>query len=250
MSKLSKMHSIEQFRNVIRHVTDNVRYRGRDENNNPIFDPNVLLPTLTFRGTTKIHGTNAAIGYDYTTQEMWTQSKESIITPLNDNAGFSSYVFGNENFFKPMLAVIAKTLLQHGYELGEKYSGFIMYAEWCGGSIQKGVAVNQLPKMCVVFSLKLLSNNLEEDGNTWIPDELCKELIVNCEQHKFFNIWTFGEWLVDIDFNNPHLIQNKLVELTDQVEKECPVGKFFGVSATGEGIVWKCITEPFIGSNY
>jgi hypothetical protein len=30
-----------------------------------------------------------------------------------------------------------------------------------------------------------------------------------------------------------------LVELTNQVEKECPVGKYFGISGIGEGIVWE-----------
>jgi uncharacterized protein YaaR (DUF327 family) len=31
---------------------------------------------------------------------------------------------------------------------------------------------------------------------------------------------------------------NTLVEYTAQVEQECPVGKYFGVIGTGEGIVW------------
>jgi len=38
-------------------------------------------------------------------------------------------------------------------------------------------------------------------------------------------------------------VVNDLVELTEQVERECPVGKQFGIDGVGEGIVWKHITE-------
>ena len=41
-----------------------------------------------------------------------------------------------------------------------------------------------------------------------------------------------------MDFNVPELSQNKIIELTIAVEEECPVGKFFGVSGIGEGIVF------------
>jgi hypothetical protein len=45
---------------------------------------------------------------------------------------------------------------------------------------------------------------------------------------------------MEIDFNYPELVQNKLGELTLAVEEECPVGKAFGFSGVGEGIVWSC----------
>lgn len=45
---------------------------------------------------------------------------------------------------------------------------------------------------------------------------------------------------MEIDFNMPELSQNKLSELTIAVEEECPVGKAFGFSGVGEGIVWTC----------
>jgi hypothetical protein len=37
---------------------------------------------------------------------------------------------------------------------------------------------------------------------------------------------------------------NKLVAITEQVEAECPVGKNFGVSGVGEGVVWRCTDNP------
>jgi hypothetical protein len=57
---------------------------------------------------------------------------------------------------------------------------------------------------------------------------------------KIYNIDDFETYSLDIDFNMPELIQNKLGELTLAVEEECPVGKAFGFSGIGEGIVWSC----------
>jgi hypothetical protein len=34
-----------------------------------------------------------------------------------------------------------------------------------------------------------------------------------------------------------------LIEITNEVEKQCPVGKTFGVEGIGEGVVWRCISE-------
>lgn len=48
----------------------------------------------------------------------------------------------------------------------------------------------------------------------------------------------FETFEIEIDFNKPELAQERLIEITEQVEKECPVGKFFGVSGVGEGVVW------------
>jgi hypothetical protein len=55
---------------------------------------------------------------------------------------------------------------------------------------------------------------------------------------------------VDIDFNYPTLSQNDIIEATLAVEKECPVGKYFGVSDIGEGIVYSCITEGYQSSDF
>ena len=34
-----------------------------------------------------------------------------------------------------------------------------------------------------------------------------------------------------------------MIEITEAVENECPVGKHFGVSGVGEGVVWTCVSE-------
>ena len=52
----SKYPSIGQYRNVIKEIKDSSSYVGKDEDGNPIFDRTKKAPTLTFTGTTKLHG--------------------------------------------------------------------------------------------------------------------------------------------------------------------------------------------------
>ena len=52
----SKYPSIGQYRNIIKEIKDSSSYVGQDEEGNPIFDITKKAPTLTFTGTTKIHG--------------------------------------------------------------------------------------------------------------------------------------------------------------------------------------------------
>jgi hypothetical protein len=61
---------------------------------------------------------------------------------------------------------------------------------------------------------------------------------VRMPENNIYNIFDFPTFEVDIDFANPADIQNRLIELTEQVEAECPIGKYFGNVGVGEGIVW------------
>jgi len=206
---------IGQFRNAIRNVTDHSRYVGKDAQGEPIYDPTKAIPTLRFEGTVKLHGTNAAIVHSST--ETWFQSREHVLTLEQDNAGFM------RNYYDKDLSVVFSTL---------SGSTIAIYGEWCGGSVQKTVALAQLPKMFVVFAVKL-------DG-VWQGRDIVSK--VKDPSLKVYNIYDYASWIVDIDFNFPQLKQNELGEITQAVEKECPVAKALGAIGTGEGVVWKCIT--------
>lgn len=58
---MQKFTDIGQFREVIRAVKQHHDYVGKDENNEPIYKHDTPYPTLRFRGTVKLHGTNSAI---------------------------------------------------------------------------------------------------------------------------------------------------------------------------------------------
>jgi hypothetical protein len=91
MKKMIKFPSIEQFRSVVATVLRQFNFVGLDENGDAIYDTTKPKPTLTFKGTVKLHGTNAAVCWN-ASSGMWAQSRENIITPEKDNAGFAFFV--------------------------------------------------------------------------------------------------------------------------------------------------------------
>jgi hypothetical protein len=189
---------IQQFRNTIRTVKERAEFEG------------VSLPTLTFVGTVKLNGTNASVVFP-TEGGHYVQNRSQVITPEQDNAGFAKWVEANYDLFKRL-----------------ENSGVVVYGEWCGQGIQKGVAISQVPKQFIVFAVRKM------DGSGWFDRVGIFSLIgdgLKC-------VYDYSSWTIDIDFNKPEEAQNRLVELTQAVEAECPVGKAFGVSGVGEGIVW------------
>lgn len=242
--RLIKFPSIEQYRNVVHNVTSRARYIGRDPDGNPIYNPDTTLPTLNFRGTVKLHGTNAGVACD-SDGNVWCQSRENIITPQSDNAGFAMFVHANRAWFDQLLsqARIAKSI--------STTQAILVFGEWCGASIQKKVGITQLPKMFVIFHIMRADDEGLRDWFT--PEEI--NAVVNrthdlsgIKPNNVHHIHQFPTYSISIDFNNPQIAQNQLVDLTIQVENECPVAKRLGATTEngpiiGEGIVW-CCTEP------
>ena len=210
---------IKQFKEAIYHVKNHARYVGKDANGDLIYDPLKPLPVLEYEGTVKLHGTNAAICFDRTTNQYWFQSRENIITPQNDNMGFAR-IYENSLVQVPNLPI------------GDK---ICIFGEWCGQGIQKGVGISSLPKMFMVFGVKI--------DDKWANKDIIK--LVGNKELKIYNIYDYPTFNITIDFANPELAQNKLVEFTQEVEKQCPVAKAFGVEGIGEGIVWKCVTPEW-----
>ena len=215
---------IGQFRNVVREVRSHWDYQGRDANGDAIYQHSAPYPTLTFRGTVKLHGTNSAIVLykqsDFVDGEQYHfefQSRENVLSLELDNAGFMR-TMETKNYRK----------LFDGIKFNQSCA---IYGEWCGQGIQKSVAITQLPKMFVIFAVKI--DDAYQDMKNFAH--------LKIEDQQIYNIMQFPNFSIDIDFNSPELMQNKLIELTTGVEKECPVAKYFGIEGVGEGIVWEYI---------
>jgi hypothetical protein len=209
-----KFTDIKQFREIIREVKTNTDYKGADEAGEPIYLHDTPYPTLRFRGTVKLHGTNSAICKDKDGNVTF-QSRERELDLTHDNNGF-------------MLIMKAKNYekLFEGIQFKEYCA---IYGEWCGSGIQKGIAISGLPKMFVIFAVRI-------DG---IYQDMANYKHLKIEEEGIYNILQFETYTIDIDFENPLLSQNTLVEKTIAVETECPVGKYFGQVGVGEGIVWE-----------
>lgn len=225
MKRHIKFPSIDQFRTVVTNVNRHFNFEGLDENGDAIYDLTKAKPKVKFKGTVKLHGTNAAVSFNE--GGYWAQSRSGIITPESDNAGFAFFVETKKEVFKRFVNEIQKVNLENCYD-----NTFTMYGEWCGGNIQKGVAITGLDKMFVIFGLKVTPHD-ETKPAYWIPYHYLKS-----NEDNIYNIDDFTTYEMEIDFNVPQLSQNKLNELTLAIGDECPVGKAFGVSGIGEGIVW------------
>lgn len=214
---MKKYPSIEQFRNVIRNVKAIHDYQGKDSEGKAIYQHKENYPTLKFKGTVKLHGTNASVVKYKNQKYVQFQSRERVLSLNDDNAGFMN------NMITENLDFLFNNIEFNDY--------IAIYGEWCGGNIQKGVAINGLEKMFVIFGIMV--------DDAWV--ELPKDLHKN--EIGIYNILQFPTYEIDIDFNNPVAVQNKLIELTIAVEECCPVGKFFNKEGVGEGIVFTCTTN-------
>jgi len=211
----TRFPKIGHFRDVINHVKQKTRFVGLDEAGEPIFDATRRLPKMVFEGTVKLHGTNAAVVRNED-GSIHFQSRERIITPTSDNMGFAMWASTIDwnKFLIPFMP-------------GERV---VIFGEWCGGDIQQGVALNQLPKMFVIFKILVNDYWLHLSSFCW-------------PENRIFNIRQFPTFEAEIDFDKPAIVQNKLIEITEAVEAECPVGKAFNVSGIGEGVVWTAVTD-------
>lgn len=185
-------------------------------------DRGIPLPTIEYVGTVKLHGTSA--GVRITPETVQPQKRTDIVTIGADNAGFAVFCHGKDEIFRKIAWWLPEC------------SDLTLYGEWVGGNIQKGVAVSQLEKHFVIFSIY--------DGNAQKHIRIDDLKISNEEFIKEYNehgIWLINQvptYSITVDFSRPEDALAKLDELTLAVEKECPWAKFHGISGTGEGIVW------------
>lgn len=228
MKRHIKYPKIMQFRNVVSNINRMVSFVGLDENEEAILDHSIPKPVLTFKGTVKLHGTNASVCYNVD-NGMWFQSRKNIITIENDNAGFVEFAEKRKEIF---MKLIREIMFNH--KIDTNVFTISIYGEWAGKSIQNGVGISKVEKAFFIFGVKISKPQDEKVKSYWVSFENLRN-----KENRIFNIEDFQTYEVDVDFNMPQLAQNKFSEITKQVEKECPVAKEFGIkNGIGEGVVW------------
>lgn len=235
MKRFIKFPSIDQFRSIIKNVTHSASYIGYDEETKkPIYNPTAEYPTITATGTEKIHGTNASVCFS-NPDGFWVQNRTRIITPLADNAACAFYAEQNESVW---LDIIIDLSDEYNIDLDENI--ITIYYEWCGGSIQKNTAVSGLDKRAIIFrhfKVSPIEHN-EDIAATWHETKIQDDWVDSAE-NKIYNICTFPTYDIIIDFSNPLMAQNEMVDLVENtIEPSSPVGETFGIKGNiGEGIV-------------
>ena len=248
MKRFINMGSIDQFRTVTKNLQRMVQYQGQDENGKAVYDKNTKMPIITAIGTEKIHGTNAAVCYS-NPDGFWVQSRKNIITPEKDNAGCAFQAYANESAWGDIINKLAGK-----YDIDLRENIISIYFEWSGGNIQKKSALSGLNKRAMIFQYFKVSpiepqteNDGTENGARWletsidVQDTECgaKTIWVDNPEKNIFNIMNFQKTQIEIDFNQPLMAQNKMIEMVEAIEKNSPVGQSFGVAGnTGEGYVF------------
>jgi len=218
---------IGQFSQVVADINRKITFTGLDENGYAIYDPTIPKPTLTFKGTVKLHGTNAGVSYN-DEDGIWAQSRENIITSSKDNAGFAFFVESNEEVFKGLIEQIKEK-----DKVDTSIYTLTIYGEWVGQRVQKNVAISNLEKSLFIFGVKVSKIGDLDFNAYWLDSSGLSN-----PDNRVYNILDYKTYSVDVDFNMPKLAQNTFVDLVDEVEAECPVAKEFGHEGIGEGIVW------------
>jgi hypothetical protein len=200
---------------------------------------------VTYKAKVKLHGTNAAVQIlpDGT---VLAQSRTGLITPENDNAGFARWVKANEAEWRKCAAVPTKT------NPADHYLHMVIFGEWIGPGIQKGVAVSEIPKKCfAVFALRINPGLPEHEAFFVDPNRI--EMYLGKSGTKFacaeeanlpdVYILPWYDQSVDVDWKNSDEELTKTIapinEWVAAIEACDPwVEKTFGVKGTGEGLVF------------
>lgn len=223
--KFKSYHKIGQFKDVVRNVRMKANFKGMDENMEPIYEE-TTKPDIFFMGTVKLHGTNAQISYDGKT--MLAGKRGSLIDEeaLTEHFGFNQFVqVTHKQYFLELMSELHSKYCKENQQI-------MLYGEYAGNGIQKNVGVSKLEKAFYIFDCKVWDK--DTDKNEWLDISAWEFEVEN-----IYNIHEFPTYRLEIDFNQPQNFQNKLIEITEAVEKECPVAKKFGVSGgVGEGVVW------------
>ena len=189
-----------------------------------------------------MHGTNAGIVLD-DQGNYYAQSRNNVLSIDKDNAGFAAYAL------QPKVKSFIDTLLTFIPVNGLDVKAVVVYGEWAGQGIQKGVAISEVDKFFAPFSICLYTKSEKEgvDYDRHFVDISYLDDFYN-EDLRIFPVTmrNLGIENIEINFSELNLANasNVLAEKTLLVEECDPFAKFyFGIEGLGEGVVWRLVGD-------
>lgn len=175
------------------------------------------FPVVQYRAKVKLHGTNCAV--HVTDQGLVTQSRTEILSPEKDYKGFARWVQARGDYFAALP------------------TGIVVFGEWCGPGVERGMAVSALPeKIFAVFAVQV---GTSEGARLVVdPDEIAAQLGAVPEGMHILP-WEAGSYVVDFSSrasldSTAEILNAKVAE----VEAADPwILSTFGVTGVGEGMV-------------
>jgi hypothetical protein len=198
--------SIELLHNVIRTLSFIQQATGEP------------LPRLHYRAKVKLHGTNCAIQCHG--DSISCQGRTTMLTPEADYRGFAAWAQSQSEYFRRLPA------------------GTVVFGEWSGPGIEKGMAVSALPhKIFAVFGVQR-DGELHVEPSGLLPQEGRPQVL---------HVLPWEEGELEIDYGSASSLESaadRLNAWVAEVEATDPwVQRTFGVSGLGEGLVLYPIVE-------
>lgn len=246
---MQKFVSIEQFRHVVATVNSHATYVGRDDHNVPVYDETRPRPTLTFTGTVKLHGTHAAIGFEWPSGAWYAQSREKVLSKDKDNAGF--FAFLSDARHDMSRQALRQAACDVAWDMRINLVSAVsvtFFGEFCGPQVNMKAAIGQIEPAFYCFGVSV---RFYDDRDLWLPLNEVKaayrrRVLPDQSSPELRFITDFAQYSITIDFNHPEAALDELERLTREVEAQCPVAHALGQPGIGEGIVWSC-TEVAYG---
>lgn len=190
-----------------------------------ILMPDPVMPTLTFKGSEKLHGENMAVCYS--NGVMWVQGRNHIRTIVDDQNGMALFVEST----KTQWLEIINSIETYDFVNTDTHT-IVLDCEWAGESIQNGnAACSGTPKGAYLFDYYRVVSN--EDDSV----QLNSTNGFGSDEHRIFNMASFQQYVVTLDFNNPQECEHKLKELVELVEAKSPIAAHFNKpNNVGEGV--------------
>lgn len=189
---------------------------------------------VRYNAKVKLHGTNA--GIFCRAGRFTAQSRTTVITSGNDNAGFAAWVES-----QPVQEALADAYRKMPSDL-------VIYGEWFGPGVQKGVAACQVPKRSfAVFAARLLDKHGSPSDNL-ITDPTALEGFVAGVPDAYALPWYSDRHLIEVPWlHDASELEGIVTEINEHVKRveECDpwIEEMFGVKGTGEGLVYYPLTH-------
>lgn len=231
-----KYPSTPQFRNALSTLLFRAKYKGRDENNEPIFgDIDPSLTKIQYVGTPKSHGTNGSIVQHADGKIEFFSKRQKLTAGENDNKGFAAFCTERMDAIIELLE--AAKFHARCERIDVEYP-VIISGEWMGSGVQSGAAVGRLEKMFMIFGVAFgVKDRGDRIDMKWAPVPSMKML--SYHDQRIYNAVDFGYYTVALDIENPEVAAEWVEGIAQDVEAECPIAKWFGIEdGIGEGVVW------------
>jgi hypothetical protein len=237
-----KFTSIDKLSTTYQNIKNTSQFIGVDSKGFPVFDENITLPKIKYRGTVKLHGTCAGVSQQG--GNVVPLSKERVLTVENDNDDFAAWVYSKEKEVWEKLFNEVKSCLPFDTE---ENTPITLFGEWCGKGIQKKAAITKCERLFLIFAVRV-GDDVDKGGKAigWYPLDAFKNL--KDESEMIYNSLMFENHIITFDWNSPKEIQNFVEEKTSTVNDNCPVSSFFNNEGIGEGLVWVPVDEKYLNN--